>query len=78
MAAPQGVCAAVKKDGAEIGSRVPHFMERAGYYYKNWDALEDPLTDLEWIEAVAARHGRATRHWWDMIQDGYVALLAWP
>jgi len=28
------------KDGAEIGSRVPHFMERAGYYYKNWDALE--------------------------------------
>jgi len=28
------------KDGAEIGSRVPHFMERAGFYYKNWDALE--------------------------------------
>ena len=28
------------KDGNEIGSRVPHFMERAGYYYKNWDALE--------------------------------------
>ena len=28
------------KDGAEIGSRVPHFMERAGHYYKNWDALE--------------------------------------
>ena len=28
------------KDGAEIGSRVPHFTERAGYYYKNWDALE--------------------------------------
>jgi pyruvate,water dikinase len=28
------------KDGAEIGSRVPNFMERAGYYYKNWDALE--------------------------------------
>ncbi|MCX7935756.1 MAG: hypothetical protein N3A66_10925, partial [Planctomycetota bacterium] len=24
------------KDGAEIGSRVPHFMERAGHYYKNW------------------------------------------
>jgi hypothetical protein len=22
------------------------------------------------------RHGRATRHWWDMIQDGYVVLLA--
>jgi pyruvate,water dikinase len=28
------------KDGAEIGSRVPHFMERAGHYYKNWDELE--------------------------------------
>ena len=28
------------KDPAEIGSRVPHFMERAGHYYKNWDALE--------------------------------------
>jgi pyruvate,water dikinase len=28
------------KDGAEIGSRVPNFMERAGYYYKNWDQLE--------------------------------------
>ncbi|MCF8151799.1 MAG: PEP-utilizing protein mobile subunit [Burkholderiaceae bacterium] len=28
------------KDGAEIGSRVPNFMERAGHYYKNWDALE--------------------------------------
>lgn len=28
------------KDGDEIGSRVPHFMERAGHYYKNWDALE--------------------------------------
>lgn len=24
----------------EIGSRVPHFMERAGHYYKNWDQLE--------------------------------------
>ncbi len=28
------------KDPAEVGSRVPHFMERAGYYFKNWDALE--------------------------------------
>jgi pyruvate, water dikinase len=28
------------KDGAEIGARVPHFMERAGHYYKNWDELE--------------------------------------
>lgn len=32
------------KDPAEIGSRVPHFMERAGYYYKNWDALEAKWT----------------------------------
>ena len=28
------------KDPDEIGRRVPNFMERAGYYYKNWDALE--------------------------------------
>ncbi|HYD75162.1 PEP-utilizing enzyme [Ramlibacter sp.] len=28
------------KDAQEIGARVPNFMERAGYYYKNWDALE--------------------------------------
>ena len=28
------------KDPEEIGSRVPHFMERAGHYYKNWDDLE--------------------------------------
>jgi pyruvate,water dikinase len=28
------------KDPNEIGSRVPHFMERAGFYFKNWDALE--------------------------------------
>lgn len=28
------------KDPNEIGSRVPHFMERAGYYFKNWDTLE--------------------------------------
>jgi len=28
------------KDPQEIGARVPNFMERAGYYYKNWDALE--------------------------------------
>jgi pyruvate,water dikinase len=27
-------------DPAEIGSRVPNFMERAGYYYKNWNELE--------------------------------------
>jgi pyruvate,water dikinase len=28
------------KDPNEIGTRVPHFKERAGYYFKNWDALE--------------------------------------
>lgn len=28
------------KDPAEVGRRVPNFMERAGYYFKNWDALE--------------------------------------
>src|SRR5574340_1402083 len=29
------------KDPKEIEARVPQFMERAGYYYKNWDALEE-------------------------------------
>ncbi|MBK6401347.1 MAG: PEP-utilizing enzyme, mobile region [Rhodocyclaceae bacterium] len=28
------------RDPEEIGARVPNFMERAGYYYKNWDDLE--------------------------------------
>jgi pyruvate,water dikinase len=28
------------KDPEEIGRRVPNFMERAGYYFKNWDSLE--------------------------------------
>lgn len=32
------------KDPEEIGKRVPHFMERAGYYFKNWDALEAKWT----------------------------------
>ena len=26
-------------DPEEIGRRVPHFMERAGYYFQNWDRL---------------------------------------
>src|SRR6266508_2065738 len=26
-------------DQAVIGSRVPHFLERAGYYFQHWDAL---------------------------------------
>ena len=26
-------------DGAEIEARVPHFMERAGFYFENWDDL---------------------------------------
>jgi len=28
------------KNPEEIGQRAPHFMERAGFYYKNWDDLE--------------------------------------
>jgi len=28
------------KDPEEIARRVPNFMERAGFYYKNWDGLE--------------------------------------
>ncbi len=28
-------------DGAEIEARVPHFMERAGFYFMNWNDLYD-------------------------------------
>ena len=65
------------KDAAEIGSRVPHFMERAGYYYKNWDALEAKwkvkmeatIRELEALqiprladmEEIGGRHRRARR-----------------
>lgn len=28
-------------DPAEVEKRVPQFMERAGYYYENWDKLHD-------------------------------------
>ena len=33
------------KDEAEIGARVEKFMERAGYYYQNWDKLEAKWED---------------------------------
>lgn len=29
------------KDPKEVEARIKHFMQRAGYYYKNWDVLED-------------------------------------
>lgn len=29
------------QDPAEVEARVPQFMERAGYYYENWDKLHD-------------------------------------
>lgn len=28
-------------DGATIQARIPHFLERAGHYFQNWDALYD-------------------------------------
>ena len=36
-------------DGAEIESRIPEFMERAGYYFGNWKTLEDA-----WLPKVKA------------------------
>ncbi|SPE36447.1 PEP-utilising protein mobile region [Burkholderiales bacterium] len=43
-------------DPKEIEARVPHFMERAGYYFKNWDALEEKWKQKmkNTIEEVAA------------------------
>lgn len=34
-------------DPKEIEERVGHFMERAGYYYQNWDALE-----AKWVKKM--------------------------
>jgi len=39
-------------DGAEIEARVPHFMERAGFYFMNWNDLYDKW--LVKIKALAA------------------------
>jgi pyruvate,water dikinase len=36
-------------DGAEIEARVPHFMERAGFYFGNWDDLYD-----KWLIKIKA------------------------
>lgn len=45
-------------DPAEIESRVPIFMKRAGYYYENWDKLYEDwkvkmLKNLEELEAMS-------------------------
>ena len=42
--APVGVA-----DPEEIGARIPHFMERAGFYFGNWDDLYD-----KWLVKVRA------------------------
>lgn len=36
-------------DGAEIEARVPQFMERAGFYFQNWDDLYD-----KWLVKIKA------------------------
>lgn len=36
-------------DPEEVGKRVPHFMERAGYYYQNWNTLFE-----KWKKKVTA------------------------
>ncbi len=37
----------------EIAARVPEFLERAGHYYDNWDALLE-----NWHDKVARSHRR--------------------
>jgi pyruvate,water dikinase len=32
-------------DGPTIEARVPHFIERAGYYFQNWNQLYDQWKD---------------------------------
>ena len=49
-------------DPAEIEARVPEFMERAGYYFGNWDTLYDAwmpkikgvIAELEAVDFTAA------------------------
>jgi len=36
-------------DPEEVGARVPDFLERAGYYYENWDELE-----AKWVTKMEA------------------------
>lgn len=36
-------------DPEEIGARVPHFMERAGYYFMNWNDLYE-----NWLQKIKA------------------------
>jgi pyruvate, water dikinase len=40
-------------DPAEVEARVPHFLERAGYYFGNWDRLYG-----QWMEKVRALIGQ--------------------
>lgn len=40
-------------DPAEVEARVPHFLERAGYYFGNWDGLYG-----RWMEKVLALIGQ--------------------
>ena len=40
-------------DPSEIPGRVEHFMERAGHYYANWDAIE-----AEWIDKAKVVIGK--------------------
>jgi pyruvate,water dikinase len=40
-------------DPAEVEARVPHFLERAGYYFGNWDRLYS-----EWMEKMRALIGQ--------------------
>ena len=40
-------------DPAEIEARVGHFMERAGYYYQNWDELY-----VKWEEKIRKTIGQ--------------------
>ena len=48
-------------DPAEIGARVPHFMERAGHYFMNWNDLYDKwkvktrelINEMEALEMTA-------------------------
>ena len=56
-------------DPAEIEERVPVFLERAGYYYENWDEIydkwiakaEDCIDRLREIDLRASSRGRADR-----------------
>src|SRR6266511_2602133 len=51
-------------DPAEIEARVPHFLERAGFYFQNWSTLYD-----QWMRKIRALVGEMEALRFDPLPD---------